>query len=236
MARSFNGTSDQIKTSKLTSSTNANITVSAWVNPSSGTSQRPVFCNGGVNVNNGFGVYTCRSADAGSNFSVFAFGVGVINSGVAISTNVWSQIAVATDGANNWSFYINGAFQSTVNRSSIASTDTQSEIGGNAFSEFYVGLIADVAMWSVGLSALEINALAKGPRPGAIRPRTLIGWWAIDGLQSPEPDLSGNQNNGTPFGTTAAFGPPFAPFTPRWPQFNFLPSAPTFTLMPQIVT
>jgi hypothetical protein len=54
-------------------------------------------------------------------------------------------------------------------------------------------------------------------------------------LASPEPDLSGNKNNGTLTGTTNTFGPPILPFTRRWPQFNFF-AAPPFTLMPQIVT
>jgi hypothetical protein len=223
MARSFNGTSDDIFTSKLASSTNANITVSAWVNPSSATSQRPVFCNGGVNTNNGFGVYSCRSADASSHFSVFPFGSAVVDSGVSISTSVWSHIAVTTDGSNNWSFYINGIFQSTVNRVSVAPTDTQCGIGGNGFSEFYAGLSADVAMWSVALSALEIKALANGARAYTIRRSALLSYWPLGGLQSPEPDLSGKANNGILTGTNPAFGPPLMQFTPTQ---ALAPSAP----------
>jgi hypothetical protein len=39
--------------------------------------------------------------------------------------------------------------------------------------------------------------------------------------------LSGNKNNGTLTGTTAVAGPPYAPFTPRWPQ-PLMAAAPTF--------
>jgi hypothetical protein len=51
----------------------------------------------------------------------------------------------------------------------------------------------------------------------------LIGWWPLDGFASPEVDLSRNAFNGALTGTTAAFGPPLMPFTPRTPQFWITP-------------
>jgi hypothetical protein len=36
----------------------------------------------------------------------------------------------------------------------------------------------------------------------------LKGWWPLDGYQSPEPDLSGNGNNGTLTGTAQVLGAP----------------------------
>jgi hypothetical protein len=92
-----------------------------------------------------------------------------------------------------------------------------------------------LAVWNVVLTAAEHLSLSKGVLPYKIRPSALIGWWQLDGLQSPEPDFSGKANNGTLTGTALVFGAPTMPFTPRWPIF-FPPSPPPFTLMPQIVT
>jgi hypothetical protein len=50
----------------------------------------------------------------------------------------------------------------------------------------------------------------------------------LDGIQTTEPDLSGFARNGTLTGTSAVAGPPFTQFTPRWPQFPDVASAPSF--------
>jgi hypothetical protein len=88
----------------------------------------------------------------------------------------------------------------------------------------FPGSLADGAQWNTNLSAAEITALSKGARPYTIRPANLLGWWPLDGLQSPEEELSGAKNNGTLTGTTAAFGPPYMQFTPRWPMGAILPT------------
>jgi hypothetical protein len=98
----------------------------------------------------------------------------------------------------------------------------------NGASLFNNGQLADFAIWSVLLTAAEASALAKGARPNTIRSASLVNWWPLGGIQSPEPDLSGNKNNGTLTGTAPAFGPPIAPFTPRWPQTLAAVAAPTF--------
>ena len=93
------------------------------------------------------------------------------------------------------------------------------------FGRWIDGFIADVAVWGVQLSASEILALAKGARPNVIRPLSLSVYSPLDGLASPEPDLSGNANNlGLTHSPGPAFGPPLMQFTPRWPQFFPLPA------------
>jgi hypothetical protein len=137
--------------------------------------------------------------------------------------------------------YVNGSFliSQLLNVAHIPTGLVQTGIGAYLSSTNVVNpakaTLADVAIWNVDLTAFEISALAKGARPNIIRPASLVAWWPLDGLQSPEPDLSRNAKNGTLTGTAAAFGPPYAPFTPRWPQI-ILPPVSLFTLMPQIVT
>ncbi len=100
------------------------------------------------------------------------------------------------------------------------------------------GGLADFAIWNTGLSALEVAALAKGVRPNSIRQKSLQIYYPLDGLASPEPDLSGNARNGTVHGTSRSFGPPVAPFTSRWPQVTPVstPSAASLVFAAQTLT
>jgi Concanavalin A-like lectin/glucanases superfamily len=102
---------------------------------------------------------------------------------------------------------------------------------GTSVNDKLNGIVADTGLWSVRLSLSELVALSKGARPYQVREQSLVGYWPFDGLQSPEPDLSGFRQNGTLTGTVSAFGPPIMPFTPRWPQYWF-PSPPASILFP----
>jgi hypothetical protein len=151
--------------------------------------------------------------------------------------NTWNHAAQVGDGSASQG-YLNGATNgATFGTGTLAPLTTASitwTTGTDTANDNLVGSTADIAIWQAALTASEIKALSLGARPNTIRSTALLLWWPLDGLQSPEPDLSGNAHNGTVNGAAApAFGPPIAPFTPRWPQ---LLAAPLFTLMPQIVT
>lgn len=84
------------------------------------------------------------------------------------------------------------------------------------------GRLAEMAVWTDGFglnagdSATPLayaKALAGGAPPWRIRP-DLLDWYApLWGLQSPEPDLSGNANAVTLTGTSQANHAPVTPFT-----------------------
>jgi hypothetical protein len=104
----------------------------------------------------------------------------------------------------------------------------------------YAGDIADCAFWGAGLTALEVAALAQGARPHHLRLLELLGWWPLDGLETPEPDatsgnysgISGNTgipipNNMTVNGTvTQVVGPPISTFTRMRPLWQDVPPPP----------
>jgi hypothetical protein len=236
MARSFNGTSDIIKsTTPFTTATNS-ITLAAWFNRTGGTSGiQIIFINGSGQSNDG---YCIVASNADGKFYGIISGVAFMSGSATYSTNTWHHGLITADGASppNWGLYFDGV-NIGGRGPSTASTPTAVSAGAESASgNFFPGNVADAAVWTATLTQLEITALASGVRPNRIRPRSLAGWWPLDGLRSPEPDLSGFVHNGTLTGTAAAFGPPFAPFTPRWPMGAILPvPAPTFILMPQIV-
>ena len=89
------------------------------------------------------------------------------------------------------------------------STTGNTTIGERTYSGFqgYASkAISDVAIWNTVLSSGQISTLAAGVRPGYVQVANLVGWWQLNGALSPEPDYSGNGNNGTLTGTAAGEG------------------------------
>jgi hypothetical protein len=144
-----------------------------------------------------------------------------------LTSGIWYHLSAIFPNGVAPTGYVNGNLDGTGNAIFTQNGHSVTQSGTDA-TNWFGGVLADVAIWPVALSQAELSALSKGARPNTIRPPSLIGWWPLDGIQSPEPDLSGNVNNGTLTGTTFAAGPPIAQFTSRWPQYNFPPTAPTF--------
>jgi hypothetical protein len=156
------------------------------------------------------------------------------------ATNSWHHLLVCNDYSNSSStgviMYIDGVSQAMAHGTdgNLANTSTTQ---GYYWAPTFPGLLADGAMWDgIQLTQAEATALARGARPIQIRSKSLIGWWPMDGIQSPEPDMSGFANPGTLTGTLKKPGPPFTMFTPRWPMTTPIFTPPVFILMPQIVT
>ncbi|TAL13938.1 hypothetical protein EPN95_04595 [Patescibacteria group bacterium] len=63
------------------------------------------------------------------------------------------------------------------------------------------GFISSVTFFNVQLALEELQMLMRGKIP---RRTSLIGHWELYGVASPEPDFSGNQNNGTVTGAVLA--------------------------------
>jgi len=163
------------------------------------------------------------------------------SAGASVTTNDgnWHHlVCVRTGSTGNWTiaFYVDGVASGST--SGIATNPTAggfAAIGGSNVGFPPDATLADMALWNVALTATEALGLSRGIRPNRIRPTALVAWLPLDGIASTEPDLSGGKSNGTVTGTAKAFGPPFAPFTPRWPPYLLPPVPPTFILMPQIV-
>ena len=259
-ARSFNGTSDYISTTLTAqqagfyaNTTNNSFVVTAWANPTTVNAVHSIFAaNAGglqLRINT-----TAKLECIRDNQVVLATSTGTVTAGV------WSHLACSVFGVDasgpTCTFFINGvtAGTSTTAASTFSSfVPTAIQVIGrnNATAgDYMLGSIADAAYFTAPnslnptLSNSQIAALAKGIRPWVFASPSILltGWYPLDGLQSPEPDLGGGlsgigAHNGTLTGTSAAFGPPYAPFTPRWPQvMDIVVIPPTFVLMPQIVT
>jgi hypothetical protein len=240
MARSFNGVSDKIATATFAIPASGGWSFFCWLNVQggAGTIREIVRNNSGSNSPNpNIALYVNST-----NKIMSVDTSGVIQTGCTFTPTigVWCHVgftlstlaAIATIA-----YYANGATAGTdTNSAAAGGTSSPIWFGDDAFAQPMNGFLADPAIWNAKLTAAEVSALANGARPGTIRSASLAGWWPLGGLQSPEPDLSGNANNGTLTGTNPAFGPPIMQFTPRWPQFIPPPPPVAYTLMAQIVT
>lgn len=117
--------------------------------------------------------------------------------------STWVHVAGVIESATSRTPYLNGiaGATGTDSRNPALAETTVGTGSGQERGFANTGHLAEAAIWSVGLSAAEIAALAAGVPPRLIRPESLWGYWPIWGVDSPEPDLSGNQRSLTVTGT-----------------------------------
>jgi hypothetical protein len=216
MARSFNGTSDTMQNTTNPLASGA-FTYALWcfLNGTTGTR---IFGSG--NITFGIIQYFSFNADGNTNLFAFAPARGINPQAVAnatSSTGSWFHLAATYVTTPLTTLYVNGVAQTTTSATAADFSGDRMTIGSNPplNGAWFNGLSADATIWTTNLSATEVAALANGVRPNAIRPSSLVRWWALDGRQSPEPDLSGNAQNMTLTGTSLGFGPPYMMFSPR---------------------
>lgn len=140
-----------------------------------------------------------------------------------VTDGKWHHLALTLKPTFQYTAYVDGtAFTGTGSAAPNGSGATF-YIGNDGGGDPLDGLAADIVVWNVSLTAGEIAGLVSGQRPYLIRPQNRVGDWPLFGDVSPEPDLSGNANNGTLTGTALAPGPPTTLFTPRRPQILISP-------------
>lgn len=232
MARSFAG-SDRISTSAAAIlNPSGSFTASSWFNFNGGGNFNTIYASivGTSTTPFRFSLYTLS---ASSKLELFSGSNAGVTSNSTFSNNVWHHAVVqynfnaGTPANSTISVFIDGVVDSNLNGITAGAINPGSNvpwiIGDDrtgSVNNPYNGSMADQALWGVALTTAEIVALSKGARPYTVRPASLLGYWPLDGLQSPEPDLSGNANNGTLTNTALAFGPPLMMFTPRWPMIT----------------
>jgi hypothetical protein len=101
-----------------------------------------------------------------------------VSSKASYVANAWQNVAGAFPAINSRTVYLEGA-AGTTNTGNITSLGTMSVLGIAFLNRQTPALwsnarVAEVAMWSVALSADEIASLAKGFKPTRIRPQSLV--------------------------------------------------------------
>lgn len=243
MARSFNGSTDFINCgNSATLNPTTNLTIMSWMYQTSSLTS-----SAGITFardDNTLGrSYALGIVDYGSG-AIYTSNINgtapFTSGGTGQIMNQWVHLIALTSSGTGSQIWVNGAQSGTSGTYAAPNSTTgNTTIGERTFvgaQGWWPGRIADVAIWNVALTPAEILALSRGARPFTIREPALLGYWPLDGLQSPEPDLSGFAHNGTLNGTTAvSIGAPVMMLTPRTPLLLDFTPPPLSVLMPQIL-
>ena len=158
-ALSFNGTNSRVTINDSPSLHLSNaMTLEAWVNPTVVTSAwRDVIYKGG-NDNYLIEGTTNHSAVPGGGATIGT--TDLITFGTApLTVGTWTHLAVTYDGSLV-RFYVNGVqISSSGITGAILGSNSQLQIGGDSvFGQFFAGLIDEVRIYNVALSATQVQA------------------------------------------------------------------------------
>lgn len=102
---------------------------------------------------------------------------GICTGATSYSANTWTHACAVFSANNSREIFFNGSSDGTDTTSVTPASLNRTSIGrlGRLTPAGYMsGLIAEVGIWSVALSAEEIAALAKGVVPRKVRPQSLL--------------------------------------------------------------
>ena len=134
------------------------------------------------------------------------------------SANAWHHACGVVRTNQDVSVYIDGGSKgnSIANRSPANLDRTCIGYSGDsAPGDYMSGRIAEVAAWNVALTDDEVAALAGGVPPPRMRPESLVAYWPLAGIGSPEPDYRGV------YDMTLFNAPTTADHAPVGPMFGY---------------
>jgi hypothetical protein len=183
MAYNFTAASSQYLSAASAPVTTYPLTLAAWIYPTSTASPTAIVSI--ENTSTGHRFILQQNAVNGSHIQATAVDAAAaagrsVTSG--LTTNAWQHAAgtFSTNNSDNWTAYLNG---SSANQSaSFAETRAPSTLNGTKIGArtgaslglYFAGIIAEVGIWNVALTAAEIASLAKGVTCNKIRPQNLV--------------------------------------------------------------
>lgn len=134
------------------------------------------------------GVVRAATVDAGGSS-------GIASSSASYSASTWTHGLAVLAAANSRTAYLNGANAGT-NTTSVTSsgwdrTRVACRVSGGSNGAFFTGLLAELAIWNVALSADDASMLGAGYSPLCVRPDALVFYLPLLGEDSPAPDEVG---------------------------------------------
>jgi hypothetical protein len=217
VARVFNGSSDKARYSGAIASA-APLTFATWMYRPAATSSGHII---GIYASGSFGnsnFFVLRSgAASGGNISISASAATSSQASATITRSItdwpestWQHTAAVFETTTSRYAYAGGvaSSQETTSKSPTSLDRTTLGFQDNlaSSSNWLNGTLAEAGIWSVALTAEEIGYLALGISPSLVRPESLLAYWPLWGIYSPEIDLFGGFNL-TLTGTTTADQP-----------------------------
>jgi hypothetical protein len=210
MGRLFNGSSDVISNTSI-ATVGATGSMSLWLQPNwngNDTVDHPFWMEDGDFFT--FQKYSDNNIYCGFRRGASDQRISLAATGL-FSSGTWAHWLLTWSNAAGQTLYKNGVsvgthsltYPSPVNPNGlwVGNYGTFAPVNANE-------TIADFAYWNSTLSSSDAAKLAAGYRPVDVNSANLQVWWPLSGYSSPEPDISGNANNGTLTGTSQAPMPP----------------------------
>lgn len=196
------------------------MTISFWMYPTSISPQNVLgrFGSTGSNQEYLFCIGNTTFAPAQSTcylIGTFSFIAGIYGGCGTLTANHWYNVTFRVDPAgviigtpavwNNVSgFTACNGFQAFTERRTAGTANFRINCADQSAPTFcFAGSVAEVAVWNSVLSNNEVATLAT-VCPDSVHRSSLVAYYPLYGMSSPEPDLSGAANNGTVTGTTLA--------------------------------
>lgn len=192
MARTFNGTSDQIAADAAAQYSNAAaFSVSFWVKAAAAAQGHVVFSEGLSSLSQTFCYFQTNSAKL--------MAVGRYNNTLYLSPSTtatvfdstWHHAIYAQGASRDYQFYVDGVADASGTFSSVTAF-TADRVGMGVLRYFsgtfgfLAGTLAEVATFSRKLTAGEAQSLASGLLASHLGP---THYWPLWGIDSPEPDI-----------------------------------------------
>ena len=159
------------------------------------------------------------------NFNIIAGGLGTsASTTTGYTANTWHHAAAVEASATSHAVYIDGGnsgSSSTSKAPAGADSISVGRAGDSTPNNYFSGLLAEVAVWSVALSAGDVAQFADPVSALLVRPESLVFYCPIIGRYSPEIDVVGGLNL-TVTGAVAGAHPRIFYPSPR--ASNFTPS------------
>ena len=227
-ARYFDGVDDYLtvpETSAVQFGGATEFTMSGWVHPVSSSAAQKFFGRwrggGGGSDAERLSYLAQISADGTFLAAIYTGSFGIVESPAVVTVGVWSHVAMAWDGGT-MRLYVDGTEVNTQSRTGTMldglNVPLMFGVSGRplGLEDPFEGRLADWAIWNATLTAANMADLAAQTiRPSALT-TGLRGYWPIEGIASPEPDLSTFANDATVVGAVQADGP-FGPVGPVGP-------------------
>jgi hypothetical protein len=174
----------------------APLTMACWFNVANTTANHNLMNITGASSD--FGI-AASGATAGDPVMAFLTAAGSGSNAVTTSgytANAWHHACGVFASTTSRTAYLNGGNSATNTTSRTPASLTRTNLklystNGTTGFEAANGSIAEAAIWSIDLSAAEVAALARGVSPLRIRPGSLVAYWPLFGVASPENNFEG---------------------------------------------
>lgn len=217
MARNFVSASNQYLSVASVPVSAYPLTMACWFYSTSATANQTLVTIGTVgSANHYFSLYldgTATGDPVAFNTRTTSAGEVLTTSGYA--TDTWQHACGVGISNTSRAVFVNGGSKGTATSNRTPSGVDSVYIGRRHTAaggqNYMVGRIAEIAIWNVALSDVEVALLANRISPLMIKPKSLVAYWPLMGIGSPEPDYSSGVRNLTLNGDTPSTQADHAP-------------------------